>query len=360
MAYILLFTGTLLLSVLFRYKSVDQGKAKTRLSYYVITTMVLALFIGLRGIDVGSDTQTYFYHFTNLKVTSFSSIFSRYESDGGFYYLTAVLARVLKNYNLYLFVTSLIYLCPIATLIYKKSSNSIYSYFLFYSFGLFTFAMSTLKQSIAIGLCVTAYLLIRKNKLASLIFIILAGSIHYSAFVFLPVLLFDKIKLKQFTRFLMIIVPFVIAFSLGNIINVILSFADKGNYDTSIYGTRTVGGIGMILFLTFILAIGLYMQYRQNVFEDGEVKNLFILVYFALLIFISTRFNLAVMRLYYYYLIFLIVYIPNIITKINDKSLRLIMNAIIIFASLYFLIFKVFSDPTSVASKLMPYYFFWE
>jgi hypothetical protein len=154
-----------------------QEKRRSNISVYIYITIILCLFVGLRGINVGSDTATYYYHFQNLKNESFISMIEKYKTDVGFYLITMVLAKILKNYNVYLILTSLIYLIPVAVLIYKKSTNPLYSYFLFFCFGLFTFSMSTLRQTIAIGLCIIAYLL-KDKPIKKLLALVLAISIQ--------------------------------------------------------------------------------------------------------------------------------------------------------------------------------------
>lgn len=327
--------------------------------YFIFITILLSLFIGLRGIDVGSDTATYFYHFSNLKNTSYKDIVLRYNSDFFFYYITKVFAGLLRNYNLYLIITSLIYLIPIAILVYKKSEDPVFSYFLFFSFGLFTFSMSTLRQSISIGLCISAFLMMEKKKLLSALMIALAAGIHFSAIVFFPVLLIKRIRLNILTIIPLILAPIFFLLFFPQITNFLISAADIGNYNTEIYVITSVGGIGMILFLIIVLSIGIMPFKRVKLRHEADFTIFFMMVYCALLIFISTRFNLAVMRLYYYYFIFIIVYIPNMTARFEDILFKSIIKIFIIMVAIYFLLFQVFSDPYSVGSKLLPYVFFW-
>jgi hypothetical protein len=282
----------------------------------------------------------------------------KFKTDVGFYLITMVLAKIVKNYNVYLILTSLIYLIPVAVFIYKKSTNPLYSYFLFFCFGLFTFSMSTLRQTIAIGLCIIAYLL-KDKPIKKLLALVLAISIHMSALVFLPVLFIHKIKINTLTKTVAIVLPLATVVFMSTIQAFILSFSSK-----NIYGTTKVGGYGMILFLAVVVVLGWYILIRKPASSPMHSNNIEILifVYLALLVFVATRFNLAVMRLYYYYFIYIIVLIPNLVSSISNKERNTgrIISTMFVCVSIYFLIFNTFNDPYSVGSKLLPYSFFWE
>lgn len=356
MAYALLFSSVFLISPLFQ-KQNKKRFSKYNYIFYVIAILFLSLFVGLRGIGVGSDTATYYYHFNSCGTMTVSQLFSRYKSDVGFYLFTWFFSRAFHSFNFYLWICSLIYLIPIGVLICKKSKSPLYSFFIFFCFGLFTFCLSTIRQSLAIGLCVSAYLFFEdKKRLLCVAFIALAALFHYSALVFLPVLLFRVIKVNKFFISLSFVLLAVSYFAAPNLLSLFNAIAERGSY--SEYQSASVGGIGMILFLLFIYIISIITGHKSKEFEKNKNETLFI--FFALLIFTISRSNLALMRLYYYFLIFLVICIPNILLKINDQGLRNVINLIVIFISIYFLIFEVFDGANEVSKLLLPYVPFWE
>ena len=80
-------------------------------------------------------------------------------------------------------------------LIHQKSRSYVLSLFLYLAFGEYVFAFSGMRQGAAIGLVVMAYLGVMKgNRLKAIIWILLATTIHSSAFIALPILFISKIR----------------------------------------------------------------------------------------------------------------------------------------------------------------------
>ena len=139
---------------------------------------------------------------------------------------------------------------------------------------------------------------------------LIAITFHKSSIVFLMFLISKQYAYKEYSIkqiiLLLFIIPIPVLFFSSNIINLIESNTD------SLYLHTSVGGIGMIAFLTFCVLAGIMIWstfQKTGVQEKRLISSLF-MIYCADIVFLISRYNLAVMRLYYYY--FLLIFLYNI------------------------------------------------
>ena len=106
--------------------------------------------------------------------------------------------------------------------------------------------------------------------------------------------------------------------------------------------------------MIFSLMLGLVYK-RKFLIKDEINKYLFFMIVAATILIPITQFHPAVSRLYFYYSIMLILYIPNILAVINDRAIRFIG---VLGYSITVLL--VFFTNTISSSKLDSYIFFWQ
>ncbi|TVY07216.1 EpsG family protein [Paenibacillus cremeus] len=317
--------------------------------YTLIITFVLTVIAGLRGLSVGIDTYNYYYSFISRSYLSFSDIFIGVTKEYGYRLFEFSVNLLFSNFQILLIIVALLYVGAVSYNIYKHSSIPFLSYIYFIGFGFYTFGMTATRQTIAIALILIAFQYIYKKQLIKFLLIVgLASTFHVTALVFLPSYWFNKFKLnKRSVLFLAVIV-------LGFLI-----FKDKLRelllyYSGVDYGSSETGGNRFYFLLIFSLLIGII--YRKPFLEKSENnKYLFFMIIAATIIIPMTQFHPAVMRLSFYYSIFLILYIPNILNAINDRIIRLIGNYGYVLASLY-----MFFSNTISSSNLESYTFFWQ
>jgi hypothetical protein len=356
MIYILLFIFIIITYPLSKKKFIFNSNHKswiTSNAYYILVSLIFIIIIGLRGYSVGADTGVYLYHFENLKEMSLTDALLYRSNELGFSILTWIIGKCFNNYSIYLLITAAIYIIPVSILIKKESKSPGLSYFLFFCFGFFTIALSTTRQFIAMGICVAAYLCIKRNPMLSAILIVIASTFHISALIFLPILIVVKLKANKIIIGGMLILTTILYLLKDIIANVYLTYAIK---EYSIY---EVGGELMILFILLNVLLGL-IYYKTFIKPNKGNAILFFIIIIAGIVLFTTRFNLAVMRLFFYYFIFIIIYIPNILFSVEDKMAKTIYRLSYIFVAIYFAIFNTFSDPYSIGSKILPYTFFWQ
>ena len=327
----------------------------------IIIGIALVLFAGLRSYSVGADTLAYLYHFNNVMLTPFDALLLKYRYDIGFYYFTWFISHITKNYTIYLLLIEAIYIFSVSKFIESESTNQIWSYFIFFCFALYTFSFSTIRQTLAISYCLLSYISFKpkeKKWILSACLLVLASMFHKSAVIFV-MFYFAKIigynmKMNKKIIAVIIISPIILTLASSRIINILEENTEKK------YAHVSVGGTGMVIFLVFCVICGIWcwMTKNQKAEIDKRLSSYTILIYFAVAIFAITRVNKAIMRLYLYYLPFLMVFIPTLIQKIKGYN-KLVLASMFSFVSIYFWINNVMASAYSDASLLLPYSIVW-
>lgn len=317
-------------------------------SYIYIVSFALISLLGLRGVSVGIDTVTYNNIYNSTKYLSLSQTLDQ-NIEYGYSFFEYVVNVFFGDFQFLLIIVAFLFIGVVSYHIYKYSKNPMLSYALFIVYGFYSFAMSATRQTIAIALVMIAYEYMKKKKLLKFIIcVFLASSFHISALIFLPVYWFNKFELNKKAIFIL--------FLLGLLL---LGFKDEfqtllNSYARIEYSAIETGGNGMYIFMLISVLLGII--YRKPFAARNENnKYLLYMMVSALLIMPITQFHPAVMRLYFYFFIFLIIYIPNILSSIND---RLIRN---VGVGLYFITGVIWFFTSIIhIEKLESYMFFWQ
>lgn len=355
--YILIFTLTTLLGLVIdnSRNSLRTSRNKVRLCY-VLVFLMLIVFVGLRDVSVGSDSAAYEYQFDLAGYSSLSNYLSdKLYSDPGFYTFTWLMKKAGVSVNLYFFVISIIFFGVILKFISKHSTSVGWSIWILNSLGFTTFAMSTLRQAMAMAFCLIAYMLWFDRKKLSWLFFIVACTFHLSAIIYTPMMFVDIIFKDKKPWKLVGIILITMLFA-----PTIMGFMMTVGYKNDRYSEASaVGGIGMIILLLLFVAMGLYTYFpRKKGIPDKIYYELFA-VGLSLCAFLITRFNTSAMRLFWYFLSFTIVFVPNALSRMkpSPKAAWTVGLAII---TLYYLCFRVMEAPYEESRLLLPYKFFWE
>lgn len=284
--------------------------------YCSIIFIIMSAILGLRNISIGIDTITYYYSFNNIKYLSLNdSISVKFEK--GYKILEFCIGRVFGDFQILLILIAILYVGVVSYYIYKYSVNPMLSYIFFIIFDFYTFAMSANRQTIAISLVMISlkYAMDRKS-IKFMILIILAASFHITALIFLPVYFVSKFKLnnKNIILFIFIGVAFLL---LKNELQLYIS-----KYSRIAYSFTDTGGRNMYIFMFISSILGIIYR-KKSINLDSSNKYFFYMILISTIIMPITRFNPAVMRLYLYFFIFMIIYIPNIIYSINNRFIRI-------------------------------------
>ncbi len=291
---------------------------ENRKTYVIVISVVLIAISGLRDITVGIDTLNYYNEFNIIKNMQFEEIFQYYDKDYGYRIFQFVFTRYSDSFQLFLIVVAIINITSFSVIVYKYSKNPSLSYLLFVGFGFYSFGLSAIRQSLAIAISLQAFsYIINKKPIKFLAAVGLASTFHFTALIFMPIYLSNFFKINKKSLFLVLFVLISAIFFKDNIRNYIIQFSSAD------YSAIETGGYKFYFMLVFSLAIGFF--YKNSLQRVSTInRSLFFMMAAAIVIMPITQFHPAVMRLYYYYSIFITIYIPNVFYVIKDRFIKMI------------------------------------
>lgn len=326
---------------------------------FIFAVFLLILLVGLRKVNIGWDTVQYYASFNKLKTFETIQDVINYKLSGGttmewaFVFYTWVIGKI-GTFELFNIVSVALYIIPIAIYIYRYSENKFLSLFLFTTFGLYIFAFSTIRQSIAMGICFLAIIYgSEKNKpVRYFLLVTLAVLFHRTALIFVPAYFYNKLRINRITAAAIAILAVLFYRFRSVILTFLLGFAR--NTGSSV----ETGGLFQYLFVVGVVLLGIYLMRYWNVesFEKNRMKFLFICQSIVLVILPILRVSPTYFRLYYYNYMFMVVYVPNILAYIPDRNIRRIAKMFLFLLGSY-LFYKQIVHTTN---PLLPYYFFWQ
>lgn len=320
--------------------------------FWIIAVFMIAL-VAFRADNIGGDTYTYRQIFLN---PDYYDGFS--DNEIILPAINAVLRIIWINVHFASIVKAMLILAPIFILIKKRSSNSIYSLFLFvtYSYGgsMYLLTFSAERQCIAMAffcMFLLLYTNIKKNNLQLMILLVCMVLTHSSSVLGLLFLPFSFLRLNKLIISALTILSILTGFFIGNYIDALMIWADSydksfylsnyGNYDTN-----------FLMLLPFYLPYYIALYYwPKNKLNDIWFVG-FTLCVMATGILQTVGQNIERMSAYYYICAFIA--IPQALSYIPHMKVRLfyIIFILLYFSRKYFLILQVMSE---VENGIYPY-----
>lgn len=340
-----IYVNVLVILLLIKYSlnhwpNIEQ--AKIQKIFLVVSSIILALFTGLRDQYTGSDTLGYGLNFIRTThVSKFSAAMTSDMKNGEYGYRawTWLISRFTSNPNIFFTFSAVIFAVCLAVYIYKNSQNPFFSMVLYYTVGMFGFQMTGMRQSLAMAILLISFEFIKKRKLIwFLITVYIASLFHNSALAFALAYFVSHLKVN-FKTFFIYGIGFLFCAVYGNRFASSI-FSNSGYYDHYTIGhdvADTMGGwavIGM-LFLTIILC---YI-FKNKLITQSKYNTIFFnLAVTSLIIYILRYVTRIFERISFYYQFAFIILLPNVIEAIPDDKTRKIVYtcAIALACALFF------------------------
>lgn len=344
--FILLYTYFFCVWFLTLKISNEKAKKKAQVLYSFIGLLFL---LGFKDPFLGSDMASYIPAFDNREASFSLEPDYVYGFEIGFLNYMSLVKMISSDNQVFILISALVILIPIAILIYKYSKNPMISIFIYTSWYLYYFSFSGLRQAIAVSICVIATLfMLRKRLIPFILTTVLASTIHTSALVFLfayPLYwlkISTKVKLFAFFGMLLVLLMF------KDIISLVADIVFRDNHYSGHINTATTGGVTIAIVYMFFALFQIF--YNKNGTNP----------YISILLLISTiqftgGYSQTIPRIAYYFLPLFALSFPEALSAINDKT-RSIYTAVLIvlFISFFFL------QASSHYLEVVPFRFFWE
>lgn len=326
--------------------------------------LAIFLILALKGETVGYDIAGYKEQYYISGQKSWLNVDYVY-FEPGYITLTKIFAKLGISFQLFMAAVYALACSSMYFFIKKYSKNTMQSLLIFICYQFFVFYVSGVRQTIAMSLCMIAYMVFQRRTVKAYVWAflitLLAMSMHTSAIAFFVVLIFSFVKSKKIN-----IIGYVIAILASIVIrpyawNIIDRFFRDVNVDTKI----TLGG--NFIFLCGIAIFMYFVNARRNILninlremeldDEGEEQN----VFFTKMLFVSIAFHVlfsghSLLRSAMYQMLFIIPGLPNTTHRLNPK-IRLIADYAIV---VFFIALFYFETLEPSQLGICPYVFFWE
>lgn len=289
-------------------------KAQNTISAFFL---IFFFMLAFRGLSCGVDLPNYQY-FYNVDVhKSFSEVLADYRIEILFHLLNTLISCVFDNFQFYLFVVALICIIPLLLFYIKNADLPYLCIILFVTFAPFPMFFSGLRQAIALSFVPAAYYFCKKKQLLFFLgIVLLATGFHQSAMIML--LMYPVFNIRIAKNWLWIIIPLLVMILVFNdsIYSFLIPFIGERYF--SRYGEIVYTGAYSVVLALFVFSfMSIYLP--NNDLIDNELNGLRNLLFFCTALQCFAPVNSIAMRINYYYLLFIPVVVPNILTRSKIK-----------------------------------------
>ena len=324
----LLFIIFLIIAILFAKKADKYEKKR----YIYVSIIILSLIAGLRGKNVGIDTQYYYDAFVNDFPKSWQF------TEEGFRSITRILLSIFENPNIimiiYAFITNFLILIRLWDFRKKCNyTNMIILYICIY----FLSTMNIMRQFISIAILFYASRFLEKKKYFSFsIVVILVSTIHKASLLALLITfiyIWDGLTSRK-KVLLFIPIVLIIAVVCVNVINIEMNhITNYFNMDNSLKNLNIPYLYRIFAFFASIYLSGIYKtfkrkkDYKENQelisCEDSSEFSAITKIYFFGLLFASMgMFYTNMTRIGLFYLIYELLYWGYLTKNYNNSKMN--------------------------------------
>lgn len=318
--------------------------------------IILLAMLMLRSESCGIDLSNYKYYFMRFSEMSWEEL-KYYDLEPGYKIYVKIIGAITDDFQLFLALTAVICLTPIAWLYLNDCEKPFLLILLFVNMSIFPMIFSGLRQAMAIAVGVFVYDAVRNRKLVrAMLLSWLACQFHESAvllFLFYP---FYHLRIRRSDLF-WIIPAIMLCYLLRKPIFQLLGRLAEmmgSDYDATV--TSTGAFMTMILFALFYV-FSMIVADEQD--RDPELFGLRNMMLLALLIQLFSSLHFTVTRVGYYTL----VYVPMLLPKVLSKPRRefreitwVICGILCLFFFCYFMTNGYFGEDML---QIFPYVPFW-
>lgn len=323
---------------------------------FFLIWLILLLF---RAQVIGRDLINYEYIFLKSLDYSFGRILQlmlSFEMEPGYILLSKIVGSISLNFRWIIVISALISLLPIWYLYRKNAVNHPFlSVVLFLNIGLFSMYFSGLRQVMALAFMAPAYKYTKNKKfIPFLLTVILAFLFHKSAFIIVLFYPVYHLKLKKKIDVLAIIPIIAIVYIFKTPIFTFLGSFINDFYTINLSETGAISTF--ILLLIFIVFS--YVIPDENKLDKDTIGLRNILVLCAILQAFAGINNL-VMRMNYYFLLFVPLLLPRVIDKSTGKNRSIAQLALVVMVVFFTFNYFYMAYTDIDILQVYPYVPFW-
>lgn len=361
-----MFAYCLLLAVPFFVAAVLRGLKQTyRLKEIPYQDKIMAVFflmyfllLVLRSPSVGADVRRYLYKFNGSADMSMLEYVRESSWELGFDVLTKIIRWFTSSQRIFLTVLAALALWPLARFYSKESEDPVLSIAIFVVLPMFAMFFSGLRQAISMAMVVPAYRFVREKKLFFFLLVVLLASLFHSSAVVM-VLIYPVYYANWTKRDLLWLIPgILIAYIFNGVIfRVALRFLFTDSTEV-IKSMGSTGAVNMLIFFSLFLIFSyVFLDKKQADRETMGLRNILVL---SVVIQCFAGVHTLVMRLNYYFLLFLPLLIPRVIRRTagSKRGLAKFAGVVICLFCVFYFLRQVYNQDSIL--DIYPYIPFWK
>lgn len=351
--YILLFIPICIQHFVLRGSNVNfEKKNRNSLAFFFLFFTVLVM---LRHESVGSDTRNYANIFTRLSNMEWGEL-RNHSVEIGFSYFNKIISIFTTDPRVFFAITAVVTIMMIYPTYKRLCADPSLTIVLFGTMSTFVMMFSGIRQMLAVGIGFIAYEFTRKKKLIPFILLtLLAMSFHISAFML--AIMYPLYHAKITRKWLFVVVPsLAVVFVFNKQIFTVLALILERFTDYE--GQLTQTGAYMMLILFALFAVFAFLIPDEENIDDETIglRNFLLL---SIVIQIFAPLHHIAMRMSYYYIIFIPLLLPKIISARSSKYGQVAIWARHIMVVFFFIYFFIYASGDGTL-HVFPYHFFWE
>lgn len=293
--------------------------------YCGLMTLQFLLMSALRDYSVGADTLTYVtffertnYHFKWSEMGTYM-LKGLIGQEGWFEPLFVLFTKTVysftTNARIWLFIIAVFIMIPLGIFVYKYSRDYCMSFMIYMCLFFQCFGITAIRQAMALTIVTfLGYKYVKERKIwGFLLCVIIAFYFHHSAIVMLPLYFIYNIKLNKKMR-IVYCMGYGAVFILRNQILQLSALLTGGYYKFP--GGQRPSNMVIIMTLLTLFCLWKYDKLSEIRSDNNGVINA---VLIGTLFLPFTQINGTYMRLCYYYYMFLMILIPEILLLFPKK-----------------------------------------
>lgn len=290
------------------------GKSKQSQRYFLIFANVILLgsISAFRYTPMYADYMNMRVSLQSIRRIGFQEIL---RSGGSIMdtLIRKILVSLSDSDQIYFAFAAIFFAIAVTVFLYKHSENVYFSEILYLSLGFFSISLNTVRQFIALSICILSYSFLKERKLIKyMLLICCACLVHSSALAMIPAYFFANAKIyKRWDAELLKIILVVISGYV--LIEVML----RNTYTNYLGAYEAVGGYGadqadiMGILVPLVVIFFIFIVRNRMVIDDPNNKYTINLVYCALPFYIfSVREALIAQRVASYFFVYSLLGIP--------------------------------------------------
>ena len=309
-------------------KQRESDKKTRRRAFWLLLPFFVLL--ALKSEDIGADTYQYTRMFEAMEVDAFDRYYDRIEE--GYRLFLMIISKIFDNPQWQYIIFAVFSFIVFVYFLERNSCKPEWFVLMFLALNLYAFYMTSLRQAIAMTICLLAYEKIKEKKLVwFLVLVALAMTFHMSAMFFIPAYFIAHLKTTKAK-----IPLYILVFVVAAIYNEEL-FMFAGEAFELEYGIEETGNGYITIGLMFIITVLSFLRLRTLIAYNENNKYLIQLNVIHMGLWILRLFSRTAERPTMFYTFFTILLIEQLIMSIKNKEMRALVNVLVTaFATLYF------------------------